>query len=273
MNSLPTSLTAIEREDLSRYELIIERGLRSFQEAGQALSEINERRLYRERYNSFEEYCSKHWHFERAHAYRLIEAARVIANLSLSPAGDSLPVSEWQVRPLTQLEPAEQVEAWAAAKSIAGDKPVASHVQRAVDAVKQGGGKAPRQGETVLVLDERSPDYGKVGQVVEANGIVVQVAVEDRVHPLLVNEVRSHGASMEVSDRPTNIVAQTPIKPAPKPNPVTLLTAELEICEARIKILELEIDIAIALIKKFSCDRNYPELADWIKKVDTLLRG
>jgi N6-adenosine-specific RNA methylase IME4 len=47
---------------------------------------------------------------QRAHAYRLIESAKVLN--TLSPIGDILPATESQARPLASLEPEEQVEAW-----------------------------------------------------------------------------------------------------------------------------------------------------------------
>jgi len=43
-------------------------------------------------------------------AYRLIESAKVLN--TLTPIGVKLPQTESQVRPLTSLEPEEQVEAW-----------------------------------------------------------------------------------------------------------------------------------------------------------------
>ena len=49
---------------------------------------------------------------KRAHAYRLIESAGVMDNLS--PIGDK-PATESQARPLSKLPPEKQPEAWQAA--------------------------------------------------------------------------------------------------------------------------------------------------------------
>ena len=68
------------------------------------------RRLYRHTHATFEDYCRERWGMNRAHAYRLIDAATVAVNLS--PMGDILPTAERQARPLTVLEPAQQREAW-----------------------------------------------------------------------------------------------------------------------------------------------------------------
>jgi len=55
--------------------------------------------------SSFEHYCRERWQFARAQAYRLIDSAKVIENLS--PIGDK-PATESQVRPLTKLEPEQR---------------------------------------------------------------------------------------------------------------------------------------------------------------------
>jgi hypothetical protein len=52
---------------------------------------------------------------EKSQTYRLLDAARVVSNLS--PIGE-LPTHESQVRPLTGLEPDQQREAWELATEI-----------------------------------------------------------------------------------------------------------------------------------------------------------
>ena len=54
---------------------------RAFFEAGKALTELRDRRLYRSTHPTFEEYCKERFGFERRHPYRLIEAAGVVDNL------------------------------------------------------------------------------------------------------------------------------------------------------------------------------------------------
>jgi hypothetical protein len=76
---------------------------------GTALLQIRDERLYRATHATFEEYCRQRWQWSRIHVHRQIEAARVAENLV--PMGTK-PTSERQVRPLTQLEPEEQKEAW-----------------------------------------------------------------------------------------------------------------------------------------------------------------
>ncbi len=80
-------------------------------------------------YQTFEAYCRGAWDFNRAHAYRLIDSAKVIE--VLSPMGDVSPASERQARPLTRLEPEKQKEAWTRAVETAPEgKVTAAHVQK-----------------------------------------------------------------------------------------------------------------------------------------------
>src|SRR5690606_33165582 len=71
--------------------------------------EIRDRRLYRVSHDTFETYCREKWNMERAQAYRLMDSAGVVKNLS--PMGDK-PTSERQARPLTRLPAERQPEAW-----------------------------------------------------------------------------------------------------------------------------------------------------------------
>ena len=64
------------------------------------------------------DYCRDRWGMNRAHAYRLIDAANVADNLS--PEGD-IPTSERQARPLARLKPEQQAEAWKEAVASAPD--------------------------------------------------------------------------------------------------------------------------------------------------------
>jgi len=130
-------LTEEEQSDRLHLERKVER---AFFEAGKALIELRDRRLYRSTHPTFEEYCKERFGFERRHPYRLIEAAGVVDNLIKmcpnwthfeidddpatvhSDQRQILPTSEGQVRPLTKLEPQEQQEVWLTAVEVAGGK-------------------------------------------------------------------------------------------------------------------------------------------------------
>jgi rubrerythrin len=75
-----------ERELLAELEAVVERGMQTFIEVGQALMAIRDQRLYRETHSSFEKYLDERWGISRAQGYRVIDAARVAD--AVSPIGD-----------------------------------------------------------------------------------------------------------------------------------------------------------------------------------------
>jgi hypothetical protein len=77
MSELITALTTEEQTDLSRLENVIDTGRETFVKVGEALREINHRRLYRLDYGTFEAYCQERWGFSRQYAYNLISASEL----------------------------------------------------------------------------------------------------------------------------------------------------------------------------------------------------
>ncbi len=131
-----SDLHPAERERLAELEQTIARGLAQFLEVGVALLEIRDARLYREHHGTFETYCRERWGFRRAHAYRLIQSARVAQ--TLSPMGDKGPASERQARQLAPLlgAPDELRAAWQEARDAAAidGRPLSTgHLRAAVD--------------------------------------------------------------------------------------------------------------------------------------------
>ncbi len=110
-------LTEEEEKERHRLESKVER---AFYEAGTALRQLRDQRLYRSTHKTFEAYCRDRFGFNRAHPYRLIDAAVVVDNLSLSRTQNNLspngrqivPTNERQVRDLVELEPDEQFRVW-----------------------------------------------------------------------------------------------------------------------------------------------------------------
>jgi len=104
----------VASNELASLEQVIGRGLKTFFDVGHALARIRERELYRDTHASFEQYCLLRWHLRRAHAYRLINAAAVVENVSnWRHQKLSLPTVESQARELAKLPPKEQPKAWA----------------------------------------------------------------------------------------------------------------------------------------------------------------
>jgi hypothetical protein len=127
------SLTGAEHADLSRCERTISRHLTAFFEVGQALMEIQQKKLYRIESKTFEEYCRKRWDMSRVHAYRLLKAAEIRERILLPMGNISLVESERQVRPLAGLPMKLAQKAWRRAISKAGaGKPTGKMVSQAV---------------------------------------------------------------------------------------------------------------------------------------------
>ena len=107
----------VRLERLEHLEEAVELRSRHFFETGIALFEILEQRLYRMHgYATFEQYVRLRFGTSRGHAYRMINAARVID--ALRAAGVSaLPSNEAQARELVVLvtNPAALCDAWARA--------------------------------------------------------------------------------------------------------------------------------------------------------------
>ena len=96
---------------LAQLEAVIKNYRQDFYSVGKALKEIRDGRHYhRLSFKSFESYVRIRWDMGRSHAYRLIEAASVIDNLS--PIGELLPKNEAQIRPLVKLDAFSQRRLW-----------------------------------------------------------------------------------------------------------------------------------------------------------------
>jgi N6-adenosine-specific RNA methylase IME4 len=130
----PNTLSITEQTILAENERIIERGLKTFYEVGNALIQIRDSRLYREQYSTFEEYCQGRWQLERRRAYQLMDTSLVFNNVKNF---SHLPANEAQTQPLVSLEPDEQRLAWAAViEAVGNDKITAKDVTLQVKRMK-----------------------------------------------------------------------------------------------------------------------------------------
>jgi hypothetical protein len=87
----------------------------SFREVAAALTEIRDGELYKaERYSTFETYCRVRLNLSKSHAYRLLDAHSVLANLEKSPMGDSTladaVTSERHLRFIAKMKPEAQAK-------------------------------------------------------------------------------------------------------------------------------------------------------------------
>lgn len=130
-NPPTTYLTDGEKEAFEKCEGIISRGLNSFIEVGIALLSIRDSKLYRESYATFEQYCRERWAFSRTQAYRLMDAAGVINDLS--PNGGQIPANERQARSLMDAPAELRQELWQTALDTAPNgKVTAAHIEQTI---------------------------------------------------------------------------------------------------------------------------------------------
>jgi len=134
------STEVLSRKDrLTELEDQIFRGFVAFYEVGEALTEIQQEKLYQDAgHKTFDDYCQARWGIKRGRAYQLIEASKVYQNLStivdkteMSTIVDILPANEAQARPLANLEPSDQPKAWQKAVETAGGQPTGQQVKQA----------------------------------------------------------------------------------------------------------------------------------------------
>jgi hypothetical protein len=160
-------LTLHDGDDLARLEAVVQDGVMRFAQAGQALAEIRDRRLYLGEYRSFDLYCRERWGFTRDRADQLIGASCIYH--SLAAAGCTvLPQNESQVRPLMYgVQPEQRSEIWA-------------------QAVANAGGQTPTRDQVKAVRDCADTIRPQLSARVTANdtpipvGSVVQVVKVDR---------------------------------------------------------------------------------------------
>jgi hypothetical protein len=180
--SATITISAVEVPELTEEEqrdrLHLERRVeRAFFEAGKALTELRDRRLYRSTHKTFEDYCRDRFGYSRRQPYLLMEAAVIFDNLleNCDRNDHILPTNEWQIRPLSKLDPDIQPEAWEQAVESAKGK-VPSHrivkdaVQRIIERTKVP--NTYQIGEVCQILVKDNPELrGKGG----CWGIVSQV--------------------------------------------------------------------------------------------------
>jgi hypothetical protein len=146
MASAPLTAVPVDQERFAELEQIIEHGLGTFVDVGRALYEIQQRRLYRAvGYTTFADYVARRWDISSAHAYRQIDASKVID--ILSPTGEMpLPANEAQARELAPfVNDPEAVRAiWRETVEDGGGRITAKSIRQHIS-VRRPGGHARRE--------------------------------------------------------------------------------------------------------------------------------
>ena len=129
-------LSVLEQKRLVQLEDVVAENFKSFVQVGQALAEIRDRQLYRDRHRTFDRYVKELFDIGARRAYQLIEAAAVVQNVnncSQNTCIDMVPMNEAQARPLARLRPEQQVSVWyAAVERAPRGKVTAGHVNKVV---------------------------------------------------------------------------------------------------------------------------------------------
>lgn len=113
-------LTEHEIDERRQLEVKIEK---SFYEAGKALAELRNRRLYRSTHKKFEDYCRERFQFSRDKADMMIKSVEIIDNFKNDDKCRCfLPTAESQVRDMVKLTSTEQCQVYAAAIEECGGK-------------------------------------------------------------------------------------------------------------------------------------------------------
>lgn len=121
-------LALAESRTLAECEGVIERGLKTFTEVGNALLQIRDGRLYRESHATFEDYCRERWGFSRIRAHQIIEASAVVQNFEQS--GLPAPTVESQARELARVPEPERAQVWAKTIEHTDGKPTAAAIRQ-----------------------------------------------------------------------------------------------------------------------------------------------
>lgn len=140
-------LSERERKLLKKLETTIKTHLTGFKEVGQALAVIQKEQLYRENYDTAEEYWLYEWEISRARAYQYISAYLICDILSTIVDKDDnkifslLPVNEGQCRALAEyIEKPQQLQMiWQAVLTSAetsGEKITAAFIVRTIEALR-----------------------------------------------------------------------------------------------------------------------------------------
>ncbi|HYW21174.1 MAG TPA: hypothetical protein VE956_18125 [Nodularia sp. (in: cyanobacteria)] len=180
------NVTAVEVPELTEQEisdrLHLERKVeRAFFEAGKALMELRDRRLYRSTHKTFEEYCRDRFSYTYRHVNYLIAGSVIVDNIKMGTnssqnesedemgtnSSQILPTSEVQVRPLAKLEPQQQPKAWQQAVEKAEGKVPSGRIVKDVVHQIMERTKVPNTyqiGEVCQILAKDNPELrGKGG--------------------------------------------------------------------------------------------------------------
>ena len=155
-----------DEQRLAKLEEKIEHGRRAEVGMGEALIEIKESRLFKQKSRSFVAYCRDHRGIEKSRAYRLMDAAMAAKALPMGDAFVSPPERVLrEIVPLTKSDPDAAREVWATLVGEHGENLTYLHVRDAVrshlrydqDEDDAGGAAEPREPSVADVYTPHGP--------------------------------------------------------------------------------------------------------------------
>lgn len=177
-------MAALIKRSLEQHEEIIESGVKSFIDVGRSLMAIRDEKLWQKDHDSFDSYCKTRWNFAKSHAYRMIESAVVVDDLSPNGGKSPVPENERQARALAESAPDAKTRetvwkaAVASAPKGANGKPnvTAAVVKKAAAAVTGKASAPPSTKENPLPIPEREPGQDETEQAHKPPRTVATVA-------------------------------------------------------------------------------------------------
>lgn len=167
------AMAVMTNRGLMELETTIANGFSKFLEVGNALLEIQTRKLYLDDdYATFEQYCAKRWSISRSQAYRMIQAAEVVGHLA-EDRDLPLPIHEAQTRVLAKLKEPEAIRAvWEEVVDEYGETVSAPKVRDAADyyaAIQENPGRAAWPRGEVIAAYREAQKRGETGPVTAAD--------------------------------------------------------------------------------------------------------
>jgi hypothetical protein len=121
-------LNLAEQKELAELETVIKSGWKTFLEVGSAVAKIRDKELFRDKYETFEQYLLNELGYSLPYAYSLMGSAEVNAQLSAIAEIKVKPLNEAQFRELIPVPVAKRAEAWKSAVELAGDAPITAKI-------------------------------------------------------------------------------------------------------------------------------------------------
>lgn len=109
---------------LAELEQVIDRGLRSYVEVGEALAKVRNSEVYKAIADTFEDYCKIRWGLSRTRSWELISGAETTFAIANADDAAPLPANEAQARALNGLDGPAAAATMCKAQEEAGDKPL-----------------------------------------------------------------------------------------------------------------------------------------------------